>query len=39
MGEYKSFNEFLEQNTHLEAIEIESYNRKSKSFLIRLKKK
>jgi O-methyltransferase len=33
-GEYKSFNEFLEANTHLEAKEIKSYNRKSKSFLI-----
>ncbi len=37
MGEYKSFNEFLEENTHLEAKEIESYNRKSKSFLIKPK--
>ena len=35
MGEYKSFNEFLEENTHLEAREIKSYNRKSKSFLIK----
>lgn len=35
MGEYKSFNEFLEENTHLEAQEIKSYNRKSKSFLVR----
>ncbi|MFC2143291.1 TylF/MycF/NovP-related O-methyltransferase [Candidatus Aenigmatarchaeota archaeon] len=35
MGEYKSFNEFLEKNTHLEAKEIKSYNRKSKSFLIK----
>lgn len=35
MGEYKSFNEFLEQNTHLEAREIKSYNRKSRSFIIR----
>ncbi len=34
MGEYKSFNEFLEKNTHLEAKEIKSYNRKSRSFLI-----
>lgn len=34
MGEYKSFNEFLEKNTHLKAKEIKSYNRKSKSFLI-----
>ena len=39
MGEYKSFNEFLESNTHLEAEEIKSYNRKSKSFLIRPIKK
>ncbi len=35
MGEYKAFNEFLDNNTHLEATEIQSYNRKSKSFLIR----
>jgi hypothetical protein len=34
MGEYKSFNEFLEANTQLKAEEIKSYNRKSKSFLI-----
>lgn len=34
-GEYKSFNEFLEANTHLEAKEIKSYNRKSKSFLVK----
>lgn len=34
MGEYKSFNEFLENNSHLTATEIPSYNRKSKSFLI-----
>lgn len=37
-GEYKSFNEFLEANTHLEAKEIKSYNRKSKSFLVQPKK-
>lgn len=37
MGEYKSFNEFLETNTHLEAIEIDSYNRKSKAFIVRPK--
>lgn len=35
MGEYKSFNEFVEGNPHLKIEEIESYNRKSKSFLIR----
>lgn len=34
MGEYKSFNEFLENNPQLKAKEIKSYNRKSKSFLI-----
>ena len=34
MGEYRSFNEFLEKNPHLKAQEIKSYNRKSKSFLI-----
>ncbi len=39
IGEYKSFNEFLEKNTHLEAKEIKSYNRKSKSFLIKPIKK
>ena len=33
-GEYKSFNEFLERNTHVKATEIKSYNRKSKSFLL-----
>jgi len=37
-GEYRSFNEFLEKNIHLEVKEIKSYNRKSKSFLIKLKK-
>lgn len=37
-GEYKSFNEFLEANTHLTAKEIKSYNRKSRSFLITPKK-
>ena len=37
-GEYKSFNEFLEANTHLEVKEIKSYNRKSKSFLLQPKK-
>lgn len=35
MGEYRAFNEFLEKNNHLEAREIKSYNRKSKSFLVR----
>ncbi len=34
-GEYKSFNEFLEKDTHIKAKEIKSYNRKSKSFLIK----
>lgn len=34
MGEYKSFNEFIDNNPQLEAQEIPSYNRKSKSFLI-----
>ena len=34
MGEYKSFNEFLENNPHFKAKEIKSYNRKSRSFLI-----
>lgn len=36
MWEYKSFNEFLDNNPHIKAIEIKSYNRKSKSFLIKL---
>ena len=39
MGEYKSFNEFLEENTHLKAKEIQSYNRKSRVFLIEPKQK
>ena len=34
MGEYKSFNEFLEEYPHLKATPIRSYNRKSRSFLI-----
>src|SRR3989344_2687992 len=36
MGEYKAFNEFLDKNPQLQAEEIKSYNRKSKSFLIKL---
>ncbi len=39
MGEYQSFNEFLENNSHLQAQEIKSYNRKSKTFLIKPKNK
>ncbi|MBS3083355.1 hypothetical protein J4423_00975, partial [Candidatus Pacearchaeota archaeon] len=35
MGEYKAFNEFLDKNPQLQAEEIKSYNRKSKSFLIK----
>jgi macrocin-O-methyltransferase TylF-like protien len=35
MGEYKSFNEFLDANKHLKAKEIKSYNRKSRSFLVK----
>lgn len=35
LGEYKAFNEFLEENPQLKAKEIRSYNRKSKSFLVR----
>ncbi len=38
MGEYKAFNEFLDNNPHLEAKEIKSYNRKSKSFIVRVVK-
>lgn len=34
MGEYKSFNEFLDNHSDLKAQEIKSYNRKSKSFLV-----
>ena len=34
-GEYKAFNEFLEENPHIKAKEIKSYNRKSRSFLIK----
>lgn len=36
-GEYRSFNEFLEKNGHITAREIKSYNRKSKSFLLKPK--
>jgi hypothetical protein len=34
LGEYKSFNEFVDANPWIEARELKSYNRKSKSFLI-----
>jgi hypothetical protein len=34
MGEYQSFNEFLEKNSNFAIKEIKSYNRKSRSFLI-----
>ena len=37
MGEYKSFNEFLESHLRFTAEEIKSYNRKSRSFLVRVK--
>ena len=33
-GEYRSFNEFLEENHHIVATEVPSYNRKSKSFMV-----
>lgn len=33
-GEYRSFNEFLENNPQFKVREIKSYNRKSRSFLI-----
>jgi len=36
-GEYRAFNEFLENNPQFKAEEIESYNRKSKSFLVSTK--
>src|SRR5262249_62247201 len=39
LGEYKAFNEFLDGNPHLIAKEIKSYNRKSKSFLVQLKRR
>ena len=35
MGEYRSFNEFLEKNRHLKAEPIRSYNRKSRCFLVK----
>jgi O-methyltransferase len=35
LGEYKSFNEFLDKHPNLEAKEIKSYNRKSRSFLVK----
>lgn len=35
MGEYKSFNEFLDNHPNLKVKEIKSYNRKSRSFLIK----
>lgn len=35
MGEYKSFNEFLESNPNFKVSEIKSYNRKSRSFLVK----
>ncbi len=38
MGEYKSFNEFLDENPNLKAEEIKSYNRKSKSFIVQPRK-
>jgi O-methyltransferase len=34
MGEYQSFNEFLEGNRHLKATSLKSYNRKSRTFLV-----
>ncbi len=37
MGEYLSFNEFLEANPHLKAISLKSYNRKSRTFLVQPK--
>ncbi len=36
MGEYKSFNEFLDQHPGLQLEEIKSYNRKSRSFLVKI---
>jgi len=37
IGEYKSFNEFLGANSNIEATEVKSYNRKSRSFLVKPK--
>ncbi|MBI4713830.1 class I SAM-dependent methyltransferase [Candidatus Uhrbacteria bacterium] len=37
-GEYRSFNEFLESNPQFEAEEIKSYNRKSRTFLVKPRK-
>ena len=34
MGEYKAFNEFLNENLRFKVKEIKSYNRKSKSFIV-----
>ena len=34
MGEYKSFNEFLDNAPRLKAREMRSYNRKSKTFIL-----
>lgn len=34
MGEYKSFNEFIDSNPNFKIKEIKSYNRKSRSFLL-----
>ncbi len=38
LGEYKSFNEFLDNHPEIKATEIPSYNRKSRSFLVELVK-
>lgn len=35
MGEYQSFNEFLAENPNLSAISLPSYNRKSRTFLVK----
>ena len=37
LGEYKAFNEFLENNPTIIAQPVKSYNRKSKSFLVKPK--
>lgn len=37
-GEYKSFNEFLEANPHLDAKEIKTYKRNSRTFLVKPRK-
>ncbi|NQZ85343.1 MAG: hypothetical protein HRU03_06505 [Nanoarchaeales archaeon] len=39
LGEYKAFNEFLDENLQFYSEEIKSYNRKSKCFILKLNNK